>query len=240
MKPDNIFLCGTRDGDLAKILDFGSVRDNSAGAKKLTVVGTTIGSPYYMSPEQAQALPELDHRADIWSVAAIMYECLTGHLPFPGNKGPAILLGILTADPLPPSHVGRELGVPATLDAVMEEGLAKNPALRMPTIGALVDRVGGAFGLVGSHQEWARASESELANRIRVGLPQVLARHAEQPGRDRLASIDDAFKAGSEGGPGSFAEDLVMGVPKGPPPWVYALVASALALGCVVAWLLVR
>src|SRR4029079_12038685 len=91
LKPDNIFLCGSRDGDNTKILDFGSVRDNSVGAKKLTVMGTTIGSPFYMSPEQAQALPELDHRADVWSMAAIAYECLTGTIPFKGNTGPAIL-----------------------------------------------------------------------------------------------------------------------------------------------------
>ena len=240
MKPDNIFLCGTRHGDLLKILDFGSVRDNSVGAKKLTVIGTTIGSPYYMSPEQAQALPELDHRADIWSVAAITYECLTGHLPFPGNKGPAILLGILTADPVPPSDIGRELGVPPTLDVVIEEGLAKNPALRMQTIGAFVDRVGYAFGLAGSHLEWARTPEEDLATRISAGLPNALARYAEHPRRDKLASIDNAFKAGSEGGPGAFADDVIMGVPNGPPAWFYPVLAGALALGAVAAWLLVR
>src|SRR5690606_862110 len=52
LKPDNIFLCQTREGDIVKILDFGSVKDRAMGAKKLTVMGTTIGSPYYMSPEQ--------------------------------------------------------------------------------------------------------------------------------------------------------------------------------------------
>src|SRR6185369_3359782 len=71
LKPDNIFLCGTREGDVAKLLDFGSVKDKSVGAKKLTVMGTTIGSPYYMAPEQAQGLETLDHRADVWAIAAI-------------------------------------------------------------------------------------------------------------------------------------------------------------------------
>ena len=65
IKPDNIFMCDRPEGPLVKLLDFGSVRDNSEGAKKLTVVGTTIGSPFYMSPEQAQGLPDLDHRADV-------------------------------------------------------------------------------------------------------------------------------------------------------------------------------
>src|SRR5690606_1769532 len=53
LKPENLFLCQTSEGDIVKVLDFGSVRDNAASAKKLTVMGTTIGSPYYMPPEQA-------------------------------------------------------------------------------------------------------------------------------------------------------------------------------------------
>src|SRR6185369_14989284 len=117
----------------AKILDFGSVRDNSAGAKKLTVMGTTIGSPFYMAPEQAQALPSLDHRADVWSMAAIAYECLTGTVPFIGNNGPMILLAILNDDPRPPSEVGAMFRVPKTLDPVMEAALAKNPDNRLPS-----------------------------------------------------------------------------------------------------------
>ncbi|HVR18838.1 MAG TPA: serine/threonine-protein kinase, partial [Polyangiaceae bacterium] len=68
LKPDNLFLCQTRDGDIVKILDFGSVKDKTEGAKKLTVLGTTIGSPFYMAPEQAQGLETLDHRADVWAL----------------------------------------------------------------------------------------------------------------------------------------------------------------------------
>jgi serine/threonine-protein kinase len=240
MKPDNIFLCGTREGDVCKILDFGSVRDNSVGAKKLTVVGTTIGSPFYMAPEQAQALRELDHRADIWSVAAMMYESLTGSLPFSGTKGTAILLAILMSDPVPPSEIGREQGVPASLDPVMEAALAKNPALRMQSIGALIDRVGHAYGLTGTHLEWATTPEADLAARIVAGLPDALAKHAANPKPDRLAGIDEAFKAGSEGGPGAFPDDMVMGVPKGPPTWIYALVAGSVLLGALAALLLFR
>ena len=59
LKPDNLFLCGTREGDVVKILDFGSVKDTGGSRKKLTVLGTTIGSPYYMAPEQAQGLDSL-------------------------------------------------------------------------------------------------------------------------------------------------------------------------------------
>jgi len=65
LKPDNLFLCQTSDGDIAKLLDFGSAKDKGESAKKLTVLGTTIGSPFYMAPEQAQGLDTLDQRADV-------------------------------------------------------------------------------------------------------------------------------------------------------------------------------
>lgn len=266
LKPDNIFLCGTREGDMVKILDFGSVRDNSAGAKKLTVMGTTIGSPYYMAPEQAQGLESLDHRADVWSAAAIAYECLTGTVPFQGNTGPAILLSILTRDPVPPSEAGKQHGVPVTLDEVMEEALAKDHAIRIASIGALADRVGAAYGLEGTHVEWARMPEPELAERIAAGLPAALARHravagframdaamrSEAPGAGPAASgvpAPSAAPAAASRAPApvsttaddAFAEDIAMGVPTGPPKWLFAAIAgAAVVVGVIVAFLIAR
>ena len=208
------------------------MRDNNEGAKKLTVMGTTIGSPFYMSPEQAQALPSLDHRADVWSLAAIAYECLTGKVPFAGPTGPAILLAILTHDPKAPSEVSP--GLPASLDPVMEEALMKEPSIRIPTIGDLADRVGRAFGLEGDHREWAKATQAELGARIAAGLPEALRKHAagESAAPDIVSAMDAAFKPaaqadpfmiGGVGGPGggasgAFSDDLVMGgAPKGMP-----------------------
>jgi serine/threonine-protein kinase len=248
LKPDNVFLCGASEGDRSKILDFGSVRDNSAGAKKLTVMGTTIGSPYYMAPEQAQALPSLDHRADVWSMAAIAYECLTGTLPFVGSNGPMILLAILSEEPRPPSEVGAIYRVPKTIDAVMEDALAKNPDIRVPTVGALADRIGQAFGLEGDHAQWAVTPQEELAARIRAGVKGAIARYEEERARvpdtsamDAAFRTEDPFKAGSAGGPAAFSEDLVMGVPKGTPKWIFAAVGGvAIVLGVVVALLASR
>jgi serine/threonine-protein kinase len=242
LKPDNVFLCGTREGDIVKILDFGSVRDNSEGAKKLTVMGTTIGSPFYMSPEQAQGLPSLDHRADVWSLAAIAYECLTGTVPFAGPTGPAILLSILTKDPTPPSVAGSAHGVPKTLDDVMEEALAKDAAIRIPTIGALVDRFGAAFGLEGDHHAWAREPQDQLGARIRASLPAALEKHAQAGALD-TSGLDDAFKAGSQGGPVNpfYDDQMVMGVPDARPRWLIPAVAGAAVLvGAVVALLFAR
>jgi len=248
LKPDNVFICHAGEGDLIKILDFGSVRDNSEGSKKLTVMGTTIGSPFYMSPEQAQGLPSLDHRADVWALAAIAYECLTGTVPFAGSNGPTILLAILTQDPKPPSEVGAAFGVPRTLDDPMEMALAKNANLRHATIGALADAFGHAYGLEGDHHEWAKVPPSELKARIAAGLP---AKLAGAPAKLDLAAMDASMSGAAPvpapPGAGGFRhitpnrdggsateDDIVMGVKPPLPKWMIPVVAGVVLL-CVVA-----
>lgn len=175
LKPDNLFLCGTREGDDVKILDFGSVKDKNLDAKKLTVLGTTIGSPYYMAPEQAQGLETLDARADVFALAAITYECMTGMVPFTGNNGPSILLAILTKDPDPPSTKAADAKypVPHTMDDVMELALAKNPNHRQPSVGAFATAIGHAYGLTGDHTQWAKTSQADLAKLIADGLARL-------------------------------------------------------------------
>jgi serine/threonine-protein kinase len=215
IKPDNVFLCHTPDGPVVKLLDFGSVRDNAEGAKKLTVIGTTIGSPYYMSPEQAQGLADLDHRADVWSLAAIAYECLTGKVPFGGKTGPQILLAILAHEPEPPSVAGSAQQVPPSLDDIMEDALAKDPSTRIRSVGELADRFGRAYGLEGGHAEWAVMPEGQLQALIDAKLPEVMARPRAAPQR-----MSDAFRE----------EELAMGVPKGPPTGLYIGIGVGLAV----------
>ncbi|MBN9164169.1 MAG: hypothetical protein BGO98_49445 [Myxococcales bacterium 68-20] len=191
LKPDNLFLCGTREGDVVKILDFGSVKDKNKDAKKLTVLGTTIGSPYYMAPEQAQGLETLDARADVFALAAITYECLTGTVPFTGNNGPSILLSILTKDPDPPStkSAGAKYPIPAAMDDVMELALAKNPNIRTKSVGELATAVGRAYGLEGDHRAWARTPQAELKRLVAEGLARAPAR-APRPAPALEASAD--------------------------------------------------
>ncbi|MBW2527448.1 MAG: serine/threonine protein kinase [Deltaproteobacteria bacterium] len=236
IKPDNIFLCGRPDGDLVKLFDFGSVRDNTEGAKKLTVLGTTIGSPFYMSPEQAQGLRELDHRADVWSVAAIAYECLTGKLPFHGKTGPQILLAILGHEPDPPSIAAAELAVPPTVDDVMADGLAKDQHTRIGSLGELADRFGEAYGLSDTHQEWLAVPEAELRQRIQQGLIRVrerVAATATPSAAARLAGASDPSPAFTED------DDFVMGVPQGPPlGLILGLAAAAAVVAGIVTFVL--
>jgi serine/threonine protein kinase len=229
IKPDNIFLCGKPEGDLVKLLDFGSVRDNSEGAKKLTILGTTIGSPFYMSPEQAQGLRELDHRADVWSVAAIAYECLTGKLPFRGSSGPAILLAILTKEPEPPSIAGKERGVPEALDDVLGDALAKDMKTRTASLGELADGVGAAYGLGGSALDWVDMSEAEL----KTALEAAHERPAAAAAHPRPDAAPTLSPGGTPPAPAPFSEgdDLVMGLPTGPP---WGMIASIAAVVVVV------
>jgi tRNA A-37 threonylcarbamoyl transferase component Bud32/RNA polymerase subunit RPABC4/transcription elongation factor Spt4 len=188
LKPDNLFLCGTREGDDVKLLDFGSVKDKNKDAKKLTVLGTTIGSPYYMAPEQAQGLDTLDARADVFALAAIAYECLCGTVPFGGTNGPSILLAIMTKDPDPPSQKGAKAPFPPppAMDEVMELALAKNPNIRTKSVADLADAVGKAYGLEGNHLLWAKTPQPVLAEQCRLA-------------RDRMAA-----SGGGGGGGGGF------------------------------------
>ena len=228
LKPDNVFLCGTREGDVVKLLDFGSVRDNSSMAKKLTVAGTTIGSPFYMAPEQAQGLESLDARADVWALAAITYECLTGSVPFQGINGPSILLAILTQDPRPPSEAGKDgpYPIPPAIDEVMEVALAKNANIRTGSVGALADAVGMAYGLSGEHKQWAYLAQDALAEAIRAGL----ARAAAAP-RPVSRTLDDSPPAApAVGTVSTVPEEFIMGVPKGPPKWLVPAVVGVLAV----------
>ena len=184
-------LCQTREGDIVKILDFGSVKDKGESAKKLTVLGTTIGSPFYMAPEQAQGLDTLDHRADVWSLAAIAYECVTGQVPFAGSNGPSILLEILTKEPQAPSRVavGQKYPVPPTLDRAMAQAFKKMAALRIPSVGALADAVAAAYGLEGAHQQWAVMPEAEIAARIAEKMPALMQTKVERAPADAADSF---------------------------------------------------
>lgn len=198
LKPENLFLCQTSDGDMLKVLDFGSVRDNTNTAKKLTVMGTTIGSPYYMPPEQAQGLESLDKRADVWALGAIAYECLTGEVPFKGVNGPSILLEILTREVTPPSQASasNKVEIPPGVDAALLRALKKTVSLRTPSVGQLADDVGHGYGLDGDHRGWAVASEQQIGQSIASRLRALMdTTTAPRP----TGSATDAFFGEREG-----------------------------------------
>lgn len=242
LKPDNLFLCGTREGDVIKLLDFGSVKDTGNNRKKLTMLGTTIGSPYYMAPEQAQGLETIDSRADVFALAAVVYECATGEVPFGGTNGPSILLSILTKDPVPPTTrgAGAKYPIAPAMDDVLEVALAKNPAIRTKSVGALADAVGSAYGLTGDHRQWALVPQQDLAAQIAEAMPRLLAAKVAPLGEaaDPFAlppggaaqleqGMAQAFAAVREA---DLAANVPAGVPAGKPGWLLPLIVGVLAL----------
>ncbi|MCA9605855.1 MAG: serine/threonine protein kinase [Myxococcales bacterium] len=123
LKPDNIFLCKGEGGDDVRILDFGSVKLQVETGPKLTAFGTTLGSPYYMSPEQAKGLPDVDTRTDVFAVGAIIYEMLTGKIAFEAPTVAEILMKIVRLMPTPIHQVVD--GLPPGIHGVIEKAIAK-------------------------------------------------------------------------------------------------------------------
>jgi len=137
LKPDNLFLAKrTRDPEFVKVLDFGISKLTESGkVQKLTGTGMTLGTPHYMSPEQAQGLPSVDHRTDVYALGVILYELLVGELPFDEETFPMLVVAIVTRDA--PSVRVRRKDVPFELDAVVQRCLAKDPELRPQSVAEL-------------------------------------------------------------------------------------------------------
>src|SRR5688572_3018432 len=129
IKPDNVLL----SGGTAVVTDFGIAKAISAARTDtentaLTQLGTSIGTPAYMSPEQAAGDPMVDHRADIYSLGCMVYELLTGQTPFHGRTAARTLAAHLSEAPKPVSELRPE--IPGALHALVMRCLEKEPAAR--------------------------------------------------------------------------------------------------------------
>ena len=134
LKPHNIFLA-QEDGDMVvKILDFGVAKMEDIAGES-TKTGAVLGSPHYMSPEQARGLSNVDHRADVWSMAVIAFRMVTGKMAFRGRATGDVIVKICS-EPLPiASEVYRK--IPAEIDSFFETAMQRKPDKRFQSAVAL-------------------------------------------------------------------------------------------------------
>jgi eukaryotic-like serine/threonine-protein kinase len=172
IKPANIFLCESEQGQFAKILDFGIAKSDklaeSLGAS--TSTGGLIGTPQYMSPEQLMRAGPVSKDADIWALAVVAYESLTGKLPFAEETLAATLVAITKAIVTPPSR--SVPGLAPDLDRFFRKAFDAEPSRRFPSAGALAAAFAAAAA--GSSPPSVRV-ESPAATNADLGTAEFLA-----------------------------------------------------------------
>lgn len=130
LKPDNVFIVRKAEADFVKVLDFGisKVKSKEAEQVRMTKTGQLMGTPLYMSPEQAKGEMSVDHRADIYSMGVMLYEMLAGRPPFEGGNYFQLLWKHGNEVPLPLHEV--RASVPASVSDAVMRSLSKDPADR--------------------------------------------------------------------------------------------------------------
>jgi serine/threonine-protein kinase len=234
LKPDNIFLVRDDDREVAKVLDFGIAKLTGALEGSSTRTGAMLGTPYYMSPEQAQGVKAVDHRSDLWSLAVIVYRAVTGVLPFESEALGDLLMRIIVA-PIPiPSAVVHSL--PPGFDAWWAKATMRDPALRFQSAKELLDALLLAFG------------QSQLTDVMdRAELRAVMAPYAPGPGpyatpqpgvtpqpgmTPQPLSVPGAVAGhGMTGAPSAHTFGHAAGVPKNRAGLVAGILAGVVVLG---------
>jgi serine/threonine-protein kinase len=186
IKPDNILLDAQSGRPM--VTDFGIARAVSDGDSRLTATGTAIGTPVYMSPEQAAGERQIDGRSDLYSLGIVGYQMLTGEPPFMANSTPAILVKHISERPTPIQQ--RRMDAPDDLARVIMSLLEKDPADRLPSAAAVVTALDS--GIVPTTTRTSRGTSAaavatELAqNRAPAGYQPPSSTGVYQPTTEEL------------------------------------------------------
>lgn len=181
LKPENIFLVNDDDGAYPKLLDFGVSKsvDRKEG-RAPTQEGMLVGTPQYMAPEQARGIRDIDHRIDVWATGVILYEALTGKLPYESENVGDILIKIVSEDAPPITFYRPEVG--PELSAVVQRAMTRNRDERYQDAkemrAALMDaaaRMGDAAGMWGRITPGGGTVRAEELRTPISGLIQVVA-----------------------------------------------------------------
>ena len=235
LKPANIFLCREAGGHpTVKLIDFGISKISNAGqGTKLTQTGSLLGTPAFMAPEQARGELAVDHRVDIYAMGVILYQMLTGTLPFGGDNYNSLLLNVLTQEPRPLREIVPS--IPADAEALVLKELSKDPARRSQ----------GALEMLEAFKNLAAFAERDsglslLGTRLRKGVASGDIGKT-RGGAGGPSSASRVLSQMARGTPGVWAGTGGTAVRRGSKPaLVIGLAAAALVVAGVVVVALVK
>jgi eukaryotic-like serine/threonine-protein kinase len=252
LKPDNIFIVHNEDAEVAKVVDFGVAKVDPStlgpGATR-TRTGSLLGTPYYMSPEQAQGNKHVDHRSDLWALGVIAFECMTGKRPFESDGLGDLVLQICVREIPMPSSIAT---VPQEFDTWFLRAMSRDPEGRFQSAREMADALREAVGAE------AREAIPTLPDPSSVNIPAatpVAASDAEAPVEppaelvnlataDRAEAATEPVSAHAAGAPTVLAETAPLAgnsataeAPSGAssmrPAVILAVAGGALAAGLV-------
>ncbi|MBI3204873.1 MAG: serine/threonine protein kinase [Myxococcales bacterium] len=209
IKPENIFL-SDQDGELlVKVLDFGIAKRSEDAALSMTGTGAMVGTPYYMSPEQVMSAKGVDARTDLWSLAVVAYQALTGKVPFDAETMGALCVAINAAVFAPPSV--QTPGLSHAIDSWFATALARDPSARFQSAKELAAAFQRAAGVL----DPATAETSGL-----LPAPRTLLSSVERP-----PAAEPLMPASA----GTLMEASVTTSRRSPRAWAIAAVAGGAA-----------
>jgi serine/threonine-protein kinase len=232
IKPENIFVAREDDEEIIKILDFGVAKATDALAiagMDPTRTGTLLGTPYYMSPEQARGLKSIDSRSDLWSVGVLVFECLTGRRPFTAPALGPLIAKIVSGPPPSVLEMAPDAQIPAEVEAWMQKALSIDPDARFASAKQLSEAFMVAAGAVDTIE---RKSASSLPDIVVPPAPPSAAPDSGAAPTQVLPSTSEASAPAPVASPLPVAAEPPMAVT---PPLPAAPAPLSTAVGAVVA-----